>query len=227
MPFSERVLQAIDQLVADTGTADHPSLRAWSAGEFARDDLRTFASEFYHLVDALPRAVARTHAGTEDQAMRRPLVGVLAALDASAPTPTELWLQTCAALGLFSDSVRRAELSAGARGCIGTLEAMATGGPVTGSAALYALLRQLPVVCRITRDGLRDHYGMDSGPGLAFFDAFLYQTQTQAAALREVLAAAIRSDEDTAHAQAAAGDMLAAFDGLLAGSLAGAPHPVG
>lgn len=225
MPLSGRAVQAIDELAASTAIREHPSLVAWSGGSLTRDDLRAFASQFYHLVDALPRAASRTHAATASSDLRAPLVSVISALDGMRPTPAELWLQTCAALGLFSDSVRRAELGTGCDHCMDTIERLSAAGIVEGTAALYVLLRQLPLVSRVLQDGLHSEYGMHGGPGMAFFDTFSYQTQAHAGTVRDLLGRAIRSDEDARVAHQSAEEALVALETLLSGALAQAEQP--
>ena len=215
MSLSDRAVMAIDEVVAARELQDHPFMLAWSGGDLSRDDLRAFAGQFFHLVDALPRCVSRIHASTADVRLRRPLVGILTALDGQPPTPADLWLQTCASLGLFSDSVRSAPIAAGAEQCLFALSRVASSGPVEGLAALYALLRGMPVICRLQREALNAHYGMHGGPGLAFFDSFGYQADAHTRTLRELLTLTIDSEAATFAAQSAANEALDAFSTLL------------
>lgn len=226
MPFSERAVQGVEQLVAEDAVANHPTLVAWHAGRMSRDELRTFARVFFHLIDALPRTASRTHSATAEPWLRRPLLSVLTSLDGNSPTLSELWLQTCAALGLSSDAVRRTPLSDDAAAALAVFERHASTGPATGTAVLYTLLRELPAACRLLCEGMRDHYGVAAGPGAEFFDAFAYQAPSLTASLRDVLVSVVGSDADARYAREAAEDAQAAFDRLLHGALAPLTAPV-
>jgi hypothetical protein len=65
---------------------------------------------------------------------------------------------------------------------------------------MLAVLRLLPTVCKLQRDGLIAHYGLQGGPGIAFFESFGYQASTHATTLSKLLTIAIADDEDAAAA---------------------------
>src|SRR5439155_9343361 len=49
----------------------HPFYKAWSAGELSREDLREYASAYYHQVAAFPAYLSALHARLEDGNVRR------------------------------------------------------------------------------------------------------------------------------------------------------------
>ena len=200
MTVTEQSLATLEQMLSQSGLRDHPFLLAWSAGELSSDELRAFAGQQYHILDALPRCISAIHSATGDIAIRRELVKLLSTLEAAESGPAELWLRTCAALGLFSDSVRKAPPTMATATAVGVLRSMAETDIVEGLAALIAAFRVLPSACQLQRDGLTAHYGLQGGPGLAFFEVFGYQASAHATTLGQLLRTVVGNDTDAAHA---------------------------
>lgn len=214
-------LELIDEHIIASDPARQDVLIAMAHGQLTRDELRAFAAQYFHLVDALPRFVSTVHSVTADPTVRRVLINVLVPLELKPPSVAELWLQTCAALGLFSDSVRSGEPTTSTAACLGDFEYLCQAGTVQGLAALYAWMRRLPVVCRTEKRALAEHYHLDSGPGIQFFDVVSLQAESHARALRDALARMIdRTPEAAADAVDAARAAIVAVEGLYRGALA-------
>src|SRR4029077_18271721 len=49
----------------------HPFYKAWSAGELTRDDLRAYAEDYYHHVEAFPGYLALLAVRLEEGQLRR------------------------------------------------------------------------------------------------------------------------------------------------------------
>ena len=79
---SETVLARIDEVIGASDPASDPLLSAMSSGRLSRDELRAFASQYFHLVDALPRFVSTVLSVTLDAQTRRSLLNVIVPLDA-------------------------------------------------------------------------------------------------------------------------------------------------
>jgi hypothetical protein len=63
-----------EQLDARIGKYDllcHPFYKAWSAGELTRDDLREYAQDYYHQVEAFPSYLAALGLRLEEGELRR------------------------------------------------------------------------------------------------------------------------------------------------------------
>lgn len=219
MAFATRIVQSIDEVAAEGALASHPFIDAWQAGTLSRDDLRAFATQYFHHVESFPRYVSALHSRTDDAATRRVLVDVLADLERRTPTLSDLWLQTCAAVGLFSDSVRRAERTHPTEACVNDFFWLCQEGTVSGLAALYVALRQVPAACRAQSAALIDHYGVNSGPGLEYFDVAAYAAGHHAQMLRDAMAALIASDDLAREATGAANAAVTALRGLFAGAM--------
>ena len=62
---------ALDARIARYDLLQHPFYQAWSKGELTRDELREYASEYWHHVSAFPTYLSALHARLEDAPLRR------------------------------------------------------------------------------------------------------------------------------------------------------------
>src|SRR5581483_4584150 len=63
-------MKELELIVAKYDLLCHPFYRAWSAGELTREDLREYACEYYHHVQAFPSYLAQFAARLENSALR-------------------------------------------------------------------------------------------------------------------------------------------------------------
>ena len=63
--------QQLDARIAKYDLLCHPFYRAWSAGELTRDDLREYAQDYYHHVEAFPSYLAALGMRLEEGELRR------------------------------------------------------------------------------------------------------------------------------------------------------------
>jgi pyrroloquinoline-quinone synthase len=218
---TQAMVAAIDEAIVASNPAAEPLLHGLREGKLTRDDLRTFATQYFHLVDSLPRFVSTVHSVSMDANIRRTLLNVLVPLESSPPSISDLWLQTCAALGLFSDSVRASEPTASTAACLGDFEYLCHSGSVEGVAALYAWMSRMPHVYRVEQAALAEHYDLASGPGVQFFEAMSFQAHSHSRALRAALTVLLdQHPEAHANAMDAASSAITAVKGLYAGAFA-------
>lgn len=218
---TQEMVAAIDDAIAASNPATEPLLSGLREGRLTRDQLRTFAAQYYHLVDALPRFVSNVHSVSPNARVRRTLLNVLVPLEGTPPSASDLWLQTCAALGLFSDSVRASEPTPATAACLGDFEYLCRSGSAQGVAALYAWMSRMPAVYRIQQAALAEHYALTSGPGVQFFEAMQFQASSHARALRAALMVELDVFPEAGPAALdAAQSAIVAVTGLYAGALA-------
>ncbi len=217
------VLEQIDELRAANCPSDTPLLRAMAAGELSRDEVRAFAAQYFQLVDALPRFVSTVHSVTIDHpTIRRSLLNMLVPMELHPPSIADLWLQTCAALGLFSDTVRRGETNVATSVCLDDFAYLCQSGCAQGLAALYAWVSRLPNSTRTMQHALAAHYDLGSGPGIQFFEVVGFQAESHARALRGALEALLDEfPEAGPSATDAAHGAIRAVQGMYAGALSG------
>ena len=99
---------ALDARIARYDLLQHPFYQAWSKGELTRDELREYASEYWHHVSAFPTYLSALHARLEDAPLRRTVLENLAdeeGLPAGRPH-SDLWMDFAAGMGADSAAVR-------------------------------------------------------------------------------------------------------------------------
>lgn len=215
------IIERIDELLAAHDPAEQPLLSAMADGRLSRDELRSFATQYYHLMEALPRMVSTVHSVTIDHiSIRRMLLNILVPLELNPPSVAELWLHTCASIGLFSDSVRTSRTTSATAACLGDFEYLCREGSAQGLAALYAWMCRLPQVCRIEQAAFAQHYGLVEGPGVRFFEVVAFQTQSHARGLRGALGSLVSEfPEAEMAAFEAARSAVIAVEGMYMGAL--------
>src|SRR5439155_20979030 len=72
------VSAAIDGKVADRAMLKHPFYQAWTEGRLTLETLRAYARQYFHHVEAFPRAVSAVHSICPDRNGRRMLAENLA-----------------------------------------------------------------------------------------------------------------------------------------------------
>lgn len=221
---SASVLDQIDDMLTSHHPAAQTLMVALSEGRLSRDDLRAFATQYFHLIDALPRFVSTVHSvTTQHPTIRRTLLNVLMPLELKPPSIAELWLQTCAALGLFSDSVRASEPTHSTAACLSDFEYLCQSGSAPGLAALYAWMARLPQVCRAEKQALAQHYDLGAGPGVQFFDVVGFQAESHARAIRGALETLLNDHPEAGPASIdAARSAVVAVEGMYSGALSAA-----
>ena len=68
----------IDSKVAERAMLKHPFYQAWTEGRLPLDTLRAYARQYFHHVEAFPRAVSAVHSTCPDRDGRRMLAENLA-----------------------------------------------------------------------------------------------------------------------------------------------------
>lgn len=205
----------IDAFLRRASLEQHPFIRELTGGTVERDRLRRFAGQFFHLVDGVPRLVALTHAHCGAPLLRQSLLQVLVMLELQPPSASELWLRTCAALGLSSDDVRSGVPAAATVATDTSLRVLAEGDLGGAVAMLHALLERKVRFCEAVAPALEQHYDLYGGPGAAFFEVVGFGTRSQLLTLRELLEGRLAAGDDPGSLLDATMRTVAAVDGLL------------
>ena len=159
------------QLEARIGKYDllcHPFYKAWSAGELTRDDLREYAQDYFHHVEAFPSYLAAFGLRLEEGDLRRAVLanmcdenGVESRPGMDSVPHSELWLDFAEGMG----SSRNLEWHCpgpAVRQLIKHFQHVASEGtPEEALAAFYAYESQVPRVAQEKERGLREMYGAD------------------------------------------------------------------
>ncbi|MGF1544678.1 MAG: CADD family putative folate metabolism protein [Parvularculaceae bacterium] len=224
MTDKERALTTSERAARATARQlmlDHPYYRAWVAGELDMATLRDYAEQYFHHVDAFPRAVSRTHAACEDRDGRRMLAENLAeeeGVESGKTDHPELWMQFAEGLGASRRDVEAARLNDETSALIEAFRRLSAKSYAAGLGALFAYESQIPDVARTKIEGLKVRYGVDDPRSLKFFTVHEKADEEHAAVCRELLdrLSPAEADEAVAAADELAGALWGFLDGVEA-----------
>jgi pyrroloquinoline-quinone synthase len=165
---TQQFMQQLDETIARYDLLCHPFYKAWAAGELTREDLREYACDYYHYVEAFPTYLAELGIRLDDGDLRRCVLANMAdekgfedGADQAAQPHAELWLDFAEAMGARRDR-RGHEPIAEVKSLMRFFHDVASEGtPEEALATFYAYESQVPRVAREKARGLREMYGAD------------------------------------------------------------------
>jgi pyrroloquinoline-quinone synthase len=166
------VSAAIDSRVASQAMLSHPFYQAWTDGKLPLDTLRAYARQYFHHVEAFPRAVSAVHSACPDREGRRMLAENLAeeeGIESGKQDHATLWLMFACGLGESEEAVRGEALHGETQALIDTFRKLSRRSYAAGLGALYAYESQFPGVASAKIEGLIDRYGIGEEETLRFF----------------------------------------------------------
>jgi pyrroloquinoline-quinone synthase len=166
------VSTAIDAKVSEHAMLAHPFYQAWTEGRLSLETLGAYARQYFHHVEAFPRAVSALHSACTDRDGRRMLAENLCeeeGIAAGKQDHASLWLMFAAGLGQEQESVRNQPLIPETEALIETFRRLSRTSYAAGLGALYAYESQFPSVASAKIDGLVHRYGIADEETLRFF----------------------------------------------------------
>ncbi len=165
---TDQFFEQLDARIAKYDLLCHPFYKAWAAGELTRADLREYAQDYYHHVEAFPSYLATLGLRLEDGELRRAVLanmcdekGVDGRAGRDSVPHSELWLDFAEGMG----SSRNLEWHSPVpeiRQLIRHFQHVASEGtPEEVLAAFYAYESQVPRIAQEKGRGLREMYGAD------------------------------------------------------------------
>ncbi|HKC02621.1 MAG TPA: CADD family putative folate metabolism protein [Sphingomicrobium sp.] len=203
------VSASIDAKVAEQAMLKHPFYQAWTEGRLPLDTLRDYARQYFHHVEAFPRAVSAVHSACPDRDGRRMLAENLAeeeGIEAGKQDHATLWLMFACGLGEHEDAIRAQQLNPETVALIETFRRLSRQSYAAGLGALYAYESQFPGVASAKIEGLIDRYGIADEPTLRFFRVHESADVEHGSVCRALLDRLPAAEQDEA---IAAGDELA------------------
>jgi len=164
---SAAFFEQLEARIAKYDLLRHPFYKAWSEGKLTRDDLRDYAQEYYHHVEAFPSYLAAFGLRLEDGDLRRAVLANMCdekgeeGRGNSGVPHSELWLDFAEGMG----STRNLEWHTPLREIRQLIRyfntAAGDGTPEEALATFYAYESQVPRIAREKELGLRQKYGAD------------------------------------------------------------------
>ena len=160
--------QQLDARVSRYDLLCHPFYKAWSAGHPTREDLRAYAQDYYHHVEAFPSYLAALGLRLEDGELRRAVLANMCdekgaeSSNADQAVPhSDLWLDFAEGMG-SSRNLEWHNPVPEVQRLIRYFQRLANEAlPEQVLAALYAYESQVPRIAVEKERGLREMYGAD------------------------------------------------------------------
>jgi len=165
---SQEFFRQLDARIANYDLLCHPFYKAWAAGSLTRDDLRDYAQDYYHHVEAFPSYLAELGIRLEEGELRRAVLANMSdekggedLYGEPAPAHSELWLDFAEGMGANRNLRGRKPIQQVRELMAFFHRVAAEGTPEEALAAFYAYESQVPRVAREKARGLHEKYGAD------------------------------------------------------------------
>ena len=160
--------EQLDARIAKYDLLCHPFYKAWSAGELTRDDLREYAQDYYHHVEAFPSYLAALGMRLDEGELRRAVLanlcdekGVDGEPGRGSVPHSDLWLDFAEGMG-SSRNLEWHNPVPEIRQLIRHFQQVASdASPEEALAAFYTYESQVPRIAQEKERGLREMYGAD------------------------------------------------------------------
>lgn len=159
--------QQLDERVSKYDLLCHPFYKAWSAGRLTREDLREYAQDYYHHVEAFPSYLAALGMRLEEGELRRAVLANLCdekggeGEGANRIPHSDLWLDFAEGMG-SSRNLQWHRPVPEIRHLIRYFNHVSSEGlPEEALAAFYAYESQVPQIAKEKADRLREMYAAD------------------------------------------------------------------
>ncbi len=215
----QQFVDRLDQVISHYDLLRHPFYQAWSFGELTAQDIAEYSRDYYHHVEAFPRALVQFARRLPNTELRAVVLANLA--EEMGPRPLDshasLWLDFAEGFGVTRPIQTRP--SAAVKELIIFFEAMAREGtPEEVLAALYAYESQVPRISTEKLRSLREFYGADDR-ACQYFLVHITADVAHAQSWRTQLKKCIESDSRHASRSLSAATMAAsalweALDGI-------------
>jgi len=223
--------EELDVRIAKYDLLCHPFYKAWAAGELTREDLRAYAQDYYHHVEAFPTYLAELGIRLDEGELRRAILanmadekGVEDPFGEPAPAHSELWVNFAEGMGARRSALTQTPLPE-IKQLMAFFHGVASeGAPEEALAAFYAYESQVPRVANEKARGLREMYGADERT-TAYFTLHTTADVFHSGVWRTQLAKRLESHPQAAEKALAAGENAAkalwkALDGIEARRMA-------
>jgi pyrroloquinoline-quinone synthase len=219
---TEQFFEQLDMRIAKYDLLCHPFYKAWSAGELTREDLREYAQDYYHHVEAFPGYLAELGIRLDESELRRAVLANMADEKGTAgePAHSELWLDFVEGMGAKRDVRGHVPVPEIAE-LTGFFHRVASeGAPEEALAAFYAYEVQVPRVAKEKARGLQEMYGADRRT-TAYFNLHATADVYHSRVWRQQLEKRLQANPEMAEKALAAGENAAkalwhALDGIEA-----------
>lgn len=200
---NQNFLRLLEERLAKYDLLCHPFYQAWSAGQLTRADLRAYAAEYFHHVEAFPACLADFADRLPGGPTRRAVLSNLADEEGSDSASgggvphAQLWLDFAEGMGADREQVRASGPQATAPLLAHFRHAAREASPAATLASFYAYESQVPRIAGEKARGLRQRYGADEKT-CAYFTLHATADVHHANVWRGLLARRVKQDPSCA-----------------------------
>ncbi len=211
---------ALEGRLAKYDLLKHSYYQAWSNGELTREDLREYASEYWHHVSAFPAYLSALHSHLPDGKLRRLVLENLAdeeGLEDGVPH-SDMWMDFARGMGADVSEVCGRTIGANTQALLDHFRATMHHSPVAALTALYAYESRVPAIAKTKAEGLARHYDADAATR-RYFTVHTVADVHHARVWRNALEAELAAHPEETEAALAAGEdaaraLWSALDGI-------------
>jgi len=165
---TQQFFEELEQRIAKYDLLCHPFYQAWAAGELTREELREYALEYYHHVEAFPAYLAALGIRLDEGELRRAVLSNMRDEQGGEDVNgdpgrahSDIWLDFAEGMGARRSAFGHSPIGE-VKALVDHFAGVATTGTVEEAlAAFYAYESQVPRVAAEKDRGLRDLYGAD------------------------------------------------------------------
>jgi pyrroloquinoline-quinone synthase len=165
---TQQFFDELETRIAKYDLLCHPFYQAWAAGELSREDLRDYALDYYHHVDAFPEYLAAFGIRLDDGELRRAVLANMRDEQGGEDeygepgrAHAELWLDFAEGMGARRTAFGHSPVGE-VKALVEHFSHVATTGSVEEAlAAFYAYESQVPRIAAEKERGLRELYSAD------------------------------------------------------------------
>ena len=157
------LLQKIDRIIEERSLLKHPFYQAWSDGKLTREALAGYSKEYYQLVKAVPIFMTQLMDHAPES-----LHDELNHNQQEEFSHISLWQRFAGGLDISNQELTNYEGLSKTNHAISGMNSLMSSF-VSGSAAMYALEKEIPKISQIKLEGLAEFYGLTSEDVTKYF----------------------------------------------------------
>jgi len=155
--------QNIDRIIEERSLLKHPFYQTWSDGKLTREALVGYSKEYYQLVKAVPIFMTQLMDHVPEH-----LYDELDFNQQEELSHIKLWERFANGLGVSSEELNGYEALYTTNHAISGMHTLMSSF-VSGSAAMYALEKEIPKISQTKLEGLAEFYGLTSEDVTKYF----------------------------------------------------------
>ena len=175
------LIQEIDRIIEERSLLKHPFYQAWSDGKLTRESLAGYSKEYYQLVKAVPIFMAQLMDHVPES-----LHDEFNFNQQEEFSHIRLWERFADGLGVSYEELNNYEALYTTNHAISGMHTLMSSF-VSGSAAMYALEKEIPKISQTKLEGLAEFYGLTSEDVTKYFKEHMEADIRHVAAWQKII----------------------------------------